>query len=171
MSKNMSETLSNRDNWQIEANATGSEGEVAFDDALASALPEHFIIESQPKLNIYGGKGIVLDSKVINSKTNTSVFIETKTGNNGGNAHERVYKYASPAMKRAIIDYVKNDGDNITDVPVVMVFQGETFTGDKSDKYVKELATILADDVYFVMEPDRSNIAAVADKVVEIIGD
>ena len=166
----MSNVLSDRENWQEEANATGLLGELDFDEALASALPSHFIIERQPYLKIYGDKGVVLDNKIINSKTNTSIFIETKTGNNGGNAHERVYKYSTPAMKRAIIEYVKNDGDNIGDAPVIMIFQGETFTGEKSDKYINELNTLLADDIFFVIEPNKENIFEVADKIVELIG-
>ena len=163
--------LSKRENWQIEANATGALGELDFDEALEALLPVHFIIESQPYLKVYGDKGIKLDTRIINSKTNTSLFIETKTGNNGGNAHERVYKYAAPAMKRAIIEYVKNDGDNISDEPVMMIFQGKTFTGEKSEKYISELKTILADDVpYFVIEEDKSNVVDVAKKIVELIG-
>ena len=164
-------SLSKRGNWQIEANATGALGELDFDEALEGLLPEHFIIESQPRLKIYGDKGVVLDTRIINSKTNTSLFIETKTGNRGGNAHERVYKYAAPAMKRAIIEYVENDGDNISDEPVMMIFQGKTFTGEKSEKYISELKTILADDVpYFVIEEDKSNVPDVAKKIIELIG-
>ena len=164
-------SLSQRGNWQIEANATGALGELGFDKALERLLPKYFTIESQPQLQLYGNKGIRLDTRIINSKTNTSLFIETKTGNNGGNAHERVYKYAAPAMKRAIIEYVENDGDNICDKPVMMIFQGKTFTGEKSEKYISELKTILADDVpYFVIEEDKSNVSDVVEKIVELIG-
>ena len=74
-------------------------------------------------------------------------------------------------MKRAIIEYVENDGGNISDKPVMMIFQGKTFTGEKSEKYILELKTILADDVpYFIIEENKSNVVDVAKKIVELIG-
>ena len=89
------EALSGRDNWQKYARVIGDAGEHTFASVIAKYLPEYYDIIYKPKkLVIYGdGKGIQLDSVIINKKTGKRLFIENKTGNKGGNAHERVYKF------------------------------------------------------------------------------
>ena len=77
--------LAGRKNWQLEANQVGTAGEEAFASALAQHLPSYYTVHHQPpKLVIYTeGRGIKLDSKIINTKTGKCLFIENKARNNG----------------------------------------------------------------------------------------
>jgi len=155
--------LSNRANWQTGASITGRRGENEFVEKLALHLPKHYIIEVKPpKLQIYpDGKGVVLDSKVVNSKTDRCIYIEKKTGNNGGNAHERVYKFLSRALKKRVSEMY-----NTPDNPFILIFSGDTF---QRQKYQDELSLLLEGEEYAVMKPGFSNISDVADRIMEII--
>ena len=155
--------LSNRKNWQMGARIVGDGGENQFVETLASSLPSHYVVELKPaKLKVYpDGKGVVLDSKVTNSETGRSIFVEKKTGNNGGNAHERVYKFLSPALKRRV-SKMHNTPDN----PFFLIFSGDTF---QKPKYQNELNLLLEEEEYAVMKPDFANIEDVANRIMEII--
>ncbi len=82
----------------------GDAGEEDFATLIATALPSYYtVIHKPPKLQVYSeGRGIVLDTLIINTLTEGRLYGEKKTGNNGGNAHERAYKFLSPALKRAV---------------------------------------------------------------------
>ena len=155
--------LSDRENWQLEANQVGTAGEETFAVALAKHLPSHYTVHHQPpKLVIYSGnRGIKLDSKVTNTLTGKSLYIENKTGNNGGNAHERVYKFLSRPLQRKI-QLEHNTPEN----PFFLVFSGKTFQGQK---YQDEIELLLSDSNYAIMEPEHANIKEVAAKIMEII--
>jgi hypothetical protein len=155
--------LSSRENWQMGARVVGDGGENQFVDQLASNLPNHYTVELKPsKLQIYpNGRGVVLDSKVTNTKTGRSLFIEKKTGNNGGNAHERVYKFLSPALKKKVSGMY-----NTPDNPFFLVFSGDTF---QKPKYQNELSLLLEGEEYAVMKPNFTNIGDVASRITEII--
>jgi len=156
--------LSMREKWQDEAGRVGKQGEVSFAAALRSTLPAHYkIIEKPPKLKVYSeGRGIILDLKVLNDQTGRSLYIEKKTGNNGGNAHERVYKYLSESLKRR----VRRDDPRLVEEPFFLVFSGATFQGQK---YQDEIKLLLEGSNYAIMEPELANIQAVADKIMEIV--
>ena len=156
--------LSDRKKWQDQAAKTGHGGENAFAIILRSALPAHYeVVTKPPKLQVYSeGRGIVLDLKVINKVTGKCLYIEKKTGNNGGNAHERVYKYLSESLKRR----VRRDDPTLVEEPFFLVFSGHTFQGQK---YQDEINLLLEDSNYAIMEPDFANIDDVASKIMEIV--
>jgi hypothetical protein len=157
-----SQHLSNRTNWQAHANLVGSKGETEFATALSKSLTSDYTVELKPaKLLVYGSRGVVLDVKVTNNNTGKSLFIEKKTGNNGGNAHERVYKFLSPALKRYV-----SEKYNTPSNPFYLVFSGDTFQGEK---YQNEFKLLLEDENYSIMKPNFSNIDEVANNVMEII--
>ena len=139
--------LSNRDNWQDLAGKTGKNGETTFASAVRFRLPPHYeVVENPPKLTIYSdGKGIVLDTKITNTKTGKSLYVEKKTGNKGGNAHERVYKYLSEPLKRL----VRHNDPSLADEPFFLVFSGTTFEGQK---YQDEIKLLLEDANYAIIE-------------------
>jgi len=122
------EALSTRENWQAEANKSGLKGEKLVGVELHKHLPSHFDIELKPpKIVVYsGGKGIQLDLKVTNRKNNKCVFIEVKTGSNGGNAtEERAAKFLSTGIEKKIKALVPG----VVSQPVLSVFQGPIFEG------------------------------------------
>ena len=84
--------LSNRENWQMGARITGDHGENQFIEKISPLLPSHYEIVPKPKkIVIYSdNKGIELDSKIINHKTGKCLFVEKKSGNQGGNATEEL---------------------------------------------------------------------------------
>ena len=145
------------------ARIVGDGGENQFVESLAANLPNYYAVELKPpKLKVYeGGKGVVLDSKVTNNRTGRSIFVEKKTGNNGGNAHERVYKFLAPALRRKVSEMY-----NTPDNPFFLVFSGETF---QKTKYQNELNLLLEDAEYAIMKPNFSNISEVANRIMEII--
>jgi hypothetical protein len=155
--------LSSRENWQLEANQVGTAGEETFAFALAKHLPSHYTVHHQPpKLVIYTeGRGIKLDSKVTNTKTGKCLFIENKAGNNGGNAHERVYKFLSEPLQRKV-----REEHNTVDSPFFLVFSGKTFQGQK---YQDEINLLLCESNYAIMEPKHANISEVAARIMEIV--
>ena len=155
--------LSNRANWQMGARIVGDAGENDFAFLLAKELPEHYIVQHKPKkLVVYGdGKGIKLDTLVTNSITNKNLFIENKTGNNGGNAHERVYKFLAPGLKRVV-----REKYNTVDQPFFMVFSGKNFQGKK---YKDEISLLLEEENHAIMDPDNGNIRNVAQQIMEIV--
>jgi len=155
--------LSDRDNWQKYARVIGDAGEHTFASAIAKHLPEHYDIVYKPKkLVIYsGGKGIKLDSVIINTQTGKRLFIENKTGNKGGNAHERVYKFLSEPLKK-----IMRSQFGTVDEPFFLVFSGKTFQGQK---YKDEINLLLEDSNYAIMEPENGNIEQVAQQIMEIV--
>ena len=155
--------LSQRDNWQQGARLVGDAGENDFATLLAKELPAHYIVEQKPKkLVVYsGGKGIKLDTLVTNGLTNKNLYVEKKTGNTGGNAHERVYKFLSPSLKRVV-----REKYNTVMQPFFMVFSGATFQGQK---YQDEISLLLESENHAIMEPNFANIKQVALQITEIV--
>jgi hypothetical protein len=156
------EHLSNRDTkWVGEARIIGDQGEQDLITALASQLPAHYIVSKRPRLPVYPMGTIVLDAKVTNTLTGTTLFIEKKTGNNGGNAHERVYKFVSEGLKRKVSSLYTT-----TDNPFFLVFSGQTF---QRGKYIDELSLLLEGEQYAIMDPGFTNISQVAQQIMEIV--
>lgn len=155
--------LSERDNWQMGARQTGDYGENTFSKLLALHLPENYEVYLKPdKLQLYtGGKGIILDSLVVNRDTGKCLFIEKKTGNNGGNAHERVYKFLSQGL-RSVVREKYNTCEN----PFFLVFSGDTF---QRTKYQDEIFLLLEGENYAIMDHDYGNIEEVARQITEIV--
>lgn len=155
--------LSNRENWQACANVVGSKGETGFANALAGCLPSKYSVELKPpKLKVYPqGKGVILDCRVVNRETGKCLYVEKKTGNRGGNAHERVYKFLSPALKRLV-----RSKYNTVSNPFYLVFSGDTFQGEK---YQNEFKLLLEGENYAVMDRDFGNIEGVAKDIMEIV--
>jgi hypothetical protein len=158
-----SAALSARDpKWVKEARVTGNTGEDNFASQLKRCLPSYYAIAKSTKLKVYNDThGIIPDTCVRNTLNGKAVFVEKKTGNNGGNAHERVYKYLSPALQ----EKVSKDYDAI-EKPFVFIFSGNTF---QKKKYKDEFSLLLKGETYFVMEPGFTNIFDVADKIQELL--
>jgi len=155
--------LSDRANWQMGARLVGDAGENDFATLLAKELPAHYIVEHKPtKLVIYSeGKGIKLDTLVTNGSTNKNLYVEKKTGNNGGNAHERVYKFLSPSLKKVV-----REKYNTVMEPFFMVFSGKTFQGQK---YQDEISLLLENENHAIMDPGFTNIKQIARQIMEIV--
>jgi len=156
--------LSNRENWQMGARITGDSGENEFVRHLAKSLPDHYTVQLKPpKVKIYpNDKGIILDAKVTNNKTDRFVFVEKKTGNNGGNAHERVYKMVT----EGVVKKVRKMHPNTPKYPIFLAFSGDTF---QREDYQDKLEVDLDGVPYAIIEPDFANIEDVAEQIMEII--
>ena len=156
--------LSSRDKWQDLAAETGKAGEATFATALRCTLPPHYeVIEKPPKLKIYeGGKGIKPDTKIINHNTGRCLYVEKKTGNNGGNAHERVFKYCTKGIKR----HTRRVDPSVVDDPFFLVFSGDTF---QRQQYQSKLKVDLEGENYAIMDSGFANINEVAQQIMEIL--
>ena len=155
--------LSNRTNWQMGARIVGDAAEQTFASKIAPFLSSNYLVEPKPaKLKIYSdNKGIVLDTKITNTKTGLSLYVENKQGNNGGNAHERVYKFLSTPLKELVREQY-----NTVEQPFFLVFSGRTFQGQK---YKDEINLLLKDENYVIMDMDYDNIQKVATQIMEIV--
>ena len=134
-----SSDLTNRNTcWVSEARKVGDSGETNLNKGLMSVLPDHFSIIQKPRdlSKIYGEFGIVPDLCIINNLNGKRIYIEKKTGNNGGNAHERAYKYLSVPLKQEVRKIF-----NTPEEPFYFVFSGDTF---KNQKYISEIGLLLA---------------------------
>jgi len=179
--------LSKRKNWQRGARKTGDKGENDFVKHLAPYLPEHYEIVPKPKkIPIYSnGKGIKLDSKIVNHKTGKTLFIEKKTGMRGGNTtEERACKFLSPGVQRRIKEHHDTPED-----PVFTVFSGRTFSSgpvyykEKKDKktgkmrktkvdpafYQEKVAVLFEGFNYAIAEKGFTNIQEIAKQIMEIV--
>ena len=171
------EHLSKRGNWQRGACLVGKAGENIWASAHAPYMPEYYEWRKPKKVVIYSaGRGVVLDQLLTNTLTGVSVYFEIKSGNNGGNAHERVYRYnhlLCEAIKKA------NPSLNLLDDPVMFGFVGRTFSGDtfKNNKnkpvnpahYQEELSLSLRGRNWFILNEDHSWAEKNANKIMEII--
>ena len=156
------EHLSNRNTeWVREARETGDKGEQDLIAALTSRLPAHYTVSKRPRLRVYRTGYIILDAQVTNTLTGKTLFIEKKTGNKGGNAHERVYKFVCEGLKRKVSTL-----HDTTRNPFFLVFSGETF---QRAKYINELSLLLEGEQYAIMDPGFTNISQVARQIMEIV--
>jgi hypothetical protein len=177
-----SKHLSQRENWQKGARITGDAGENTFVKKVAPHLSEHYVVELKPKkMEIYSNKkGVVLDAKITNTKNGKVLFFEVKSGENGGNVHERVYKFTNRGIKEAIRNIYPSALEN----PVAFIFSGKTFSAsepyyvyDKEgkrhrvnpQKYRDEFEVLLKHEAYFVTDSDYTNITDIAKRIMEIL--
>ena len=186
--------LANRNNWQHGARVVGDAGENTFAAKIAEQLPTHYTVEVKPaKLLVYNNiNGIILDIKITNTQTGKSLFVENKTGNNGGNAHERAYKFVARALKESVRELY-----DTPDNPFLIVFAGTTFTGERENpgqpffkknrdgspnlnkrgrrtkinpqKYIDELSLILSGEQYAIVAIDYANMEEIAKQIMEIL--
>jgi hypothetical protein len=186
-----SKHLSERDNWQAGARVTGDLGENKTVEALAKHLgPEYKIQLKPPKIVIYSdGKGIQLDAEIYNTQTGKRLLIESKRGDNGGNAtEERAYKFATKGLKRAVHAQITN----LCDEPFFLVFSGKIFNGENGDRepyiheyinkkgetkrtkivpvtYREKVETALWGENYAIADHEFSNAAEIARQIMEIV--
>ncbi len=182
--------LSERSNWQEEARTRGDLGENKVVEALAAWLPSHYRVDLKPpKIQIYSnGKGIVLDAQIYNTQTEKCLFVESKRGDNGGNAtEERSYKFATPGMKKAVREVVPD----VCDEPFFTIYSGKNFNGNgdqlpyvhqwttKSGKrqkktitpadYREKVKTAMYGQNYAIADHEFSNAQEIAQQIMEII--
>lgn len=173
-----STALSNRENWQHGAAITGKKGEDGFAEKIAACLPSHYTVANKPaKINLYsGGKGVKLDTYIINNMTKKSILVEVKSGEQGGNAHERAYKYLSEGMRNALIGMIPS----LVSEAVFFVFSGRTFFGEQvfrsnsgtkvnPRKYQDEFAITFPSRLYEITDASFSNIEDVAKKIMNLL--
>jgi|10_taG_2_1085330.scaffolds.fasta_scaffold03737_3 hypothetical protein len=174
------EHLSKRDNWQRGANLIGKAGENAWALAHALYMPDHYEWRKAHKVVIYpDGRGIVPDLILTNTLTGMSVYWEIKSGNNGGNAHERAYKYLSQPACEDIRKASPNL--NLIDDPIMFGFVGRTFSGDAfitegknpskvyPSRYQEELSLFLRGRNWFTLNEDHSWAEKNATQIMEIV--
>ena len=182
-----SKALANRDNWQAQARETGDFGEEYVFNVLSSKLPEKYKVELKPKkIPIYkDGKGIELDLKVSNTETNQCIFIEVKTGKQGGNAtEERASKFLSRGIKRKVKSLYETPKN-----PFLMLFAGRIFEGDETficewvekktgktkqkridpELYREKVETLFEGENYGFITGDSLSHDTVVNKVLEIL--
>ena len=134
--------LSGRDNWQDAASQDAKKDETRAAVLLSGFLGDDYMIMTKPKelRRIYGGYGIVPDACVINNVTGKRLYIENKWGKNGGNAHERCYKYLSKPLQSKVRSMF-----DTPEMPFFWIFSGPTF---QKKKYLQEITMMLADYEY-----------------------
>jgi len=183
--------LSERKNWQQDARQTGDLGENRAVEAFAAHLPSHYAVSLKPpKIPIYSnGKGIVLDAEIYNTQTGKRLLVESKRGDNGGNAtEERAYKFAVPGLKRAVHAQVPD----LCDEPFFIIFSGKIFNGENGDRqpyyiertnkkgetkrtkitpeiYREKVQTGLWGQNYAIADHEFSNAHEIAQQIMEII--
>lgn len=138
---NMSRMLSERAIWQDRANADGARLEQVVHDVLVAYLREAspYSIDVKPRdlAKLYRSQwGAVPDLAVRNTDRDTTVWLEIKRQQAGGNAHERACKYFAPGLVRR--------AEKLANVerPFYFIFSGGIMdTPGKSDKYHAEIET------------------------------
>ena len=151
--------------WVSEARKVGDKGECSIEHALRDALSATYEVTSKPRLlaKVYGTHGVVPDLMIKNTSNGKCLFIEKKAGNNGGNAHERAYKYLSPVLQQAAKKKCKT-----ADNPFVFVFSGKTFF---KEKYQQEINMILGHipNNYLIWDGSQEQVDNYAEKLKEML--
>jgi hypothetical protein len=174
-----SNILSNRGNWQKLANNRGKKTESAFSKKLKELLPSHFTVINKPNKNIIysNNKGVELDTLVINNNTNKGVYFEIKSGENGGNAHERACKFLTPIAN--VIKETVETTTNITllDQPIWFGFTGKTFNNEvpysngkinvDPVKYRDEISIAFKNHKYFLLGNNTEKCDEVVKSLIE----
>jgi hypothetical protein len=183
--------LSQRDNWQQGARLTGDAAKNKFAALLAAELLEYYEVTIEPpKLEIYSdGKGIVLDVRIRNMLTDTSLYAEVKGGDQGGNAtEERAAKFLSEGIKRRVRSKYR-----VPHEPFFTVFTGDIFNGRDGNRgayiiertskktgkitktkvhpvrYREKVDVMFEGQNYAIMDADYSNIDSVTAQIREIV--
>lgn len=174
-----SNILSNRDNWQILANSRGKNTESDFSRKIKELLPNHFTVIHKPNKNIIysNNKGVELDTLVINNNTNKGVYFEIKSGENGGNAHERACKFLTPIASAIKETVEKTTNITLLEQPIWFGFTGKTFNNEtpyrkgKTNidpvKYRDEISIAFKNHKYFLL----GNNTEKCDEVVKCLID
>lgn len=176
------EHLSKRDAaWVGQARVIGDKGESDFIAHLATHLPGYYEIDPKPdKIKLFGEeRGIFLDAEIINTLTGEILFVEKKTGNRGGNAHERGYKFTNPNLQRCVSEMY-----NTVPNPFFLVFSGKTFASAEPfsyqtragktvkvnpQRYRDEINLLLEGQQYAIIEEGFKNMDIIADQIMAII--
>ena len=141
--------------------ATGSNHRLT--KSLSRQLGDDYVLITSPqKLCVYSEKyGIVPTIKIVNVNTNKSLFVEIKYGEKGGNAHERVYKFLSPPLKKWVIEEF-----NAVEKPFFFIFSGSTF---QKEKYQQEISFLLSEENYIVVEDIHKETDLLLKRITDII--
>ena len=156
--------LSERENWQHGANLNGKAAEKELAKTLAPHMPG-YNISVPPKLQVYSnGRGVILDLMIKNISNGRRIYIEKKNGNNGGNAHERVYKFQSPGL----IERTRQIDPKAVDTPYFFVFSGKTF---HNEKYQNEFKVTFKgqENLYAIASDGFKNADKIASMIKEIL--
>lgn len=135
----MAHYLAERDNWQDEANQDAQLDEKRAAALLTDFLGPDYTVDCKPKelRRIYGDYGIVPDARIINKLNGKRIYVENKWGKNGGNAHERCYKYLSKTLQSKVRSMF-----DTPEMPFYWIFSGPTFN---KKKYKQEIEMMLED--------------------------
>jgi hypothetical protein len=163
---NNAKNLSKRNTkWVAEARKIGDNGESSFESALRNALPNTYEIVSKPRdlATIYGDYGVIPDLMVKSKVTGKRLFIEKKAGNQGGNAHERAYKYLSESLQKAVKrEYCTPDN------PFVFVFSGRTFLKEKYQQEIKLICGHIPNN-YLIWDGSQQQVDTYADTIKDML--
>jgi len=158
--------LSERENWQTDTGKRASKNEARTHSLLTESLsPTEYSIRKKPKIAI--GKTTIQPELLIeNLRNGKKLVIDDKLGLNGGNAHERCYRYVANGK-------VEKAGY----LPLI-VFSGRTFAAKKPfetrskkgkvstinpEKYRNEFREFLEPEQYFILT--SSNVRELANTV------
>lgn len=164
-----SKHLSERDNWQTKTGNDANKNEQQTHALLRERLDTvKYSIKKKSKILI--GKTTICPELLIeNTKNGKKVVIDDKLGKNGGNAHERCYRY-----------FANNRVEKAGYTPII-VFSGPTFaakdkfkvyhkkgtTSVNPEKYRQEFEDFLEPEQYFIS--DGSNIEILVKRIEEIL--
>ena len=161
--------LSERENWQTETGKKASRNEARTHSLLTERLdPTGYSVKKKPKITI--GETVIQPELLIeNLRNGKKIIIDDKLGLNGGNAHERCYRYvANRKVEKA--GYFP-----------LIVFSGRTFTAKEPfetvskttgkvsiinpEKYRNEFKDFLEPEQYFILTD--SNVGELVNAVKE----
>ena len=164
------EHLSQRDNWQTETGYNATRNEKRTEKLLSETLEtSQYKITKKPTIQV-GNLKLKPELLIENLSNGNKLLIDDKLGENGGNAHERVYKYFTKKIERA--GYIP-----------LAVFSGKTFANPEPynvwtkgkrvkvnpQKYKNEFRELLDEDQYIIMELDGSNRQQLVDLVKKLL--
>lgn len=89
--------LKQRKNWQTETNKKAKLNENKTYQGLSEFLGDEYAIAVQPRMT-FGLERIQPELCIENLSNGKKIILDDKHGENGGNAHERLYGYYTPGL-------------------------------------------------------------------------
>ena len=172
--------LSKRDNWQTNTGKKAKRNEKKSFKLLNESLDrEKYSITVQPTISI-ALETIRPELCIENTLNGKKLLLDDKLGENGGNAHERLYGYFTPKRLKQFQD--------INCTPLVLL-SGRTFAAKKPfivtrydkknnkytntsvnpQKYRDQLESRLEKDNYFIMSLDNSNCRELVNLIEKLL--
>ena len=163
-------SLSKRKNWQNQTSKSAKKAENTSISLLRESRENKYNFHVQPMLS-FGDWNFKPEVLIVNPKNDKMVVLDNKNGNNGGNAHERSYRYFSPMfLKSPYQPFLLFTGKTFaSEEPYYVENKSGKRTRINPEKYRNEFKELIPEENYSILNLDSSNLEEVVAKLDRLL--